>query len=201
MAGLVNILRVCAFQSQVAYSRATVLLNTLSDQSLTWLCLHRACRHKIFTKIFTKPATSLSTLSHSIRGQKARDNANNDVAASVYLILHESSTGWTTRTTRYAYKFKLVSSWQMTTDSQLYTKTTRLCSGLVDRMSQRKRRETKQPPSWPRSGNQISSCLVSLHFLCDILSTGPVLFSWGTRLEWSGMCSKSYPELFLSYPG
>ena len=36
----------------------------------------------------------------------------------------------------------------------------------IDRMSRRKRRETKQQPSRARSGNQISCCLVSLHFLC-----------------------------------
>ena len=41
-------------------------------------------------------------------------------------------------------------------------------------MSHRKRRETMQQPSRARSGHQISCCLVSLHFLCDILSTGPV---------------------------
>ena len=39
------------------------------------------------------------------------------------------------------------------------------------------KRETKQQPSRDRSGNQISCCLVSLHFLCDILSTGAVLWS------------------------
>ena len=48
------------------------------------------------------------------------------------------------------------------------------CTAPVDRMSHRKRRETKQQPSRARSGNPISCCLVSLHFLCDILSTGPV---------------------------
>ena len=41
-------------------------------------------------------------------------------------------------------------------------------------MTHRKRRDTKQQPSRARSGNQISCSLVSLHFLCDILSTGPV---------------------------
>ena len=41
----------------------------------------------------------------------------------------------------------------------------------VTRMSHRKSRETKQQPSSARSGNQISCCLVSLHFLCDILAT------------------------------
>ena len=49
------------------------------------------------------------------------------------------------------------------------------CSTVpVDRMSHRKWREAKQQPSRTRSGNQISCCLVSFPFLCDILSTGPV---------------------------
>ena len=38
-------------------------------------------------------------------------------------------------------------------------------------MSHRKWRETKQQPSRDSSGHQISCCLVSLHFLCDILAT------------------------------
>ena len=41
-------------------------------------------------------------------------------------------------------------------------------------MSHRKCRETKQQPSRSRSVHQLSHCLVSLHFLCDILSGGPV---------------------------
>ena len=41
-------------------------------------------------------------------------------------------------------------------------------------MSHRKYRETKQQPSRARSGHQISCFLVSLHFLRDILSCGPV---------------------------
>ena len=40
---------------------------------------------------------------------------------------------------------------------------------LECRMSHRKWRETKQQPSRARSGNKLSCCLVSLHFLCDIL--------------------------------
>ena len=40
-----------------------------------------------------------------------------------------------------------------------------------DRMSHRKRRETRQQPSRARSGHQISCCLISLHVLCDILSS------------------------------
>ena len=51
-------------------------------------------------------------------------------------------------------------------------------TGPVDRMLHRiinrKRRETKQQPSRAKSGNQISCCFVSLHFLCDILFTGLV---------------------------
>ena len=37
-------------------------------------------------------------------------------------------------------------------------------------MSHWKWRETKLQPSRARSGHQISCCLVSLHFLCDILA-------------------------------
>ena len=48
------------------------------------------------------------------------------------------------------------------------------CTGRLDRMSRRKWRETKQQPSRAGSGHQISCCLVSLHFLCDILSGRPV---------------------------
>ena len=43
-------------------------------------------------------------------------------------------------------------------------------AGRLERMLNRKWRETKQQPSRAWSGNQISGCLVSLHFLCDILS-------------------------------
>ena len=42
---------------------------------------------------------------------------------------------------------------------------------IIARMSQRKWREIKQQPSRARSGKQISCCLVSLHFLRDILAT------------------------------
>ena len=38
------------------------------------------------------------------------------------------------------------------------------------RMSHWKWRETKLQPSRVRSGHKISCCLVSLHFLCDILA-------------------------------
>ena len=47
-------------------------------------------------------------------------------------------------------------------------------TGPPDRMSHRKYRLTKQRPSRARAGYQISCCLLSLHFLCDILSGGPV---------------------------
>ena len=39
--------------------------------------------------------------------------------------------------------------------------------------------ETKQPPSRARSGHQFSCCLVSLHFLSDILSSHPVCLFYG----------------------
>ena len=41
---------------------------------------------------------------------------------------------------------------------------------IVARMSHLKCRETKQQPGRARSDHQISCCLVSLHFLCDILA-------------------------------
>ena len=49
------------------------------------------------------------------------------------------------------------------------------CTWRPDRMSHRKWRESKQQPSRARSGNQLSCCLVSLHFLCDILLGRPVV--------------------------
>ena len=59
-------------------------------------------------------------------------------------------------------------------------------TGRPDRMSHRKWRESKQQPSRARSawsGNQLSCCLVSLHFLCDILSGRPVIRTSRTRLS------------------
>ena len=47
-------------------------------------------------------------------------------------------------------------------------------TGPPDRMSYRKWRSTQQQPSRARAGYQISCCLLSLHFLCDIVSGGPV---------------------------
>ena len=47
-------------------------------------------------------------------------------------------------------------------------------TGWLDRMLLRKWRETKQQTSRARSGHQISCCLVSLRYLCDILSGHPV---------------------------
>ena len=44
----------------------------------------------------------------------------------------------------------------------------RHCTVIGARMSHWKWRETKLQPSRARSGHQISGCLVSLHFLCDI---------------------------------
>ena len=51
-----------------------------------------------------------------------------------------------------------------------------LCAVWLDGMSHRNWRETKQQLSRARSGHLISCCLVSLHFLCDILSSRPVLY-------------------------
>ena len=47
----------------------------------------------------------------------------------------------------------------------------------------RKWRETKQQPSLARSDHQLGCCLVSLHFLCAILSGGPVV-----RISLTVMC-------------
>ena len=46
-------------------------------------------------------------------------------------------------------------------------------TGQPDRMSHRKWREIKQQPSRARQGQEISCCIVALHFLCDILSGRP----------------------------
>ena len=76
-------------------------------------------------------------------------------------------------------EFNVTSNCYWTTLQQCQSSTSYMyrASGPVDRMSHMKRRETKQQPNRARSGNQISCCLVSIHFLCDILSTGPVLAS------------------------
>ena len=50
-------------------------------------------------------------------------------------------------------------------------------------MSHRKWSETKQQPRRGSSGHQISCCLVSLHFLCDILYN-IYLPGLGTAAEW-----------------
>ena len=47
-------------------------------------------------------------------------------------------------------------------------------------MSDRKWRATKQHPSRATSGHQISCCLVSLHFLCGILSSHSALHNGST---------------------
>ena len=51
-----------------------------------------------------------------------------------------------------------------------------MCTVIGARMSHWKWRETKLQPSRVRSGHQISCCLLSLHFLCDILAPITVLF-------------------------
>ena len=58
------------------------------------------------------------------------------------------------------------------------------CTGPPDRMSHRKWRSTKQHPTRARAGwagYQISCCLLFLHFLCDILSGGPVFQFWNAE--------------------
>ena len=61
-------------------------------------------------------------------------------------------------------------------------------TGQPNRMSHRKLGETKQQPSRARSGHQFSCCLVSLHFLCDILSGRPVLATKWQIAAWSIQC-------------
>ena len=58
-----------------------------------------------------------------------------------------------------------------------------LTTGPNRRMPHRKWRETKLQPSRASSGNQISCSLVSLHFLHDILQSGPVHCSVSLRLR------------------
>ena len=48
------------------------------------------------------------------------------------------------------------------------------CTGPPDRISHRKWRWIKQQPSRARSSYQLSCCLLSLRFLCDILRSDPV---------------------------
>ena len=57
------------------------------------------------------------------------------------------------------------------------------CTVIGARMSHWKWRETKQHPSRARSGNQISCCLVSLHFLCDILAPITVVLQFAVQLR------------------
>ena len=47
-------------------------------------------------------------------------------------------------------------------------------TGWLERMSHRKWRETKQQLIWWPEVALLECCLVSLHFLCDILSSHPV---------------------------
>ena len=47
------------------------------------------------------------------------------------------------------------------------------CTGIIDRMSYRKWRETKQQLRWWPDLSLLGCCLVSLHFLCNILSSRP----------------------------
>ena len=51
----------------------------------------------------------------------------------------------------------------------------RPCIGRLDRIAHRKWRETKEHPSRATSSHQISCSLVSLHFLCNILPSHPIM--------------------------
>ena len=64
-------------------------------------------------------------------------------------------------------------------------------------MTHRIWRESKLQPSRARSGNLISCCLISLHFLCDILQTFTVLF----RLEPEAVELADDKRYFITQPG
>ena len=63
---------------------------------------------------------------------------------------------------------------------------------IVARMSHWKWRETKLQPSRARSGHHISCCLVSLHFLCDILAMITVHVCSKKSLFLSGLACFAY---------
>ena len=50
-----------------------------------------------------------------------------------------------------------------------------VCTGWLDRMSHRKWRETKQQLIWWPEVDGLGWCLGSLYFLCDIMSSHPVI--------------------------
>ena len=68
------------------------------------------------------------------------------------------------------------------------------------RMPHRKWRETKKQPSRAKSGHQLSYCLVSLHFLGDILRSGHALQCWILGQNTS-VSSHSIPRLFWPWSG
>ena len=71
------------------------------------------------------------------------------------------------------------------------------------KMSHRKWRATKHHPSRATSGHQISCFLVSLHFLCDILSKSPcicfkaVSYSHDTEMQYKAVLP-TYYDLAIS---
>ena len=55
-----------------------------------------------------------------------------------------------------------------------FFESTDFITGCGRRMAHRKWKETKQQPGTAGPGNILGCCLVSLHFLCDVLSIRPV---------------------------
>ena len=68
----------------------------------------------------------------------------------------------------------MIRTWRGSSEDEVCTEIISPITRRPVRMSHRKWREGKQQPSRARSGNQLSCCLVSLHFLCDIPSGRPV---------------------------
>ena len=66
-----------------------------------------------------------------------------------------------------------------------------MCTGPDRRMSHRKWRVTKQDPSRARPGTQLGCCLLSLHFMCDILQSSPVYGNKSRFLKWGPLVSIS----------
>ena len=78
----------------------------------------------------------------------------------------------------------------MSTDLSLLTPSLACFTGRLARMPHRKWRSTKQQPSRAGSGHQISCCLVSIHFLCNIsppdiffLSGDAIALSFKQKME------------------
>ena len=67
-------------------------------------------------------------------------------------------------------------------------------------MSHRKWRETKQQPSRAKSCRQLSCCLVCLHFLCNILTSHPLLHSHSSLLSHPFLLMSDWPLHKITLP-